>query len=553
MNQEQDQYIIGIDTGGTYTDAVVISKQEKKVIATAKSPTTHYNLSIGISTCLQKLFKNAKLHPNDVVQVGVSTTLATNTVVEGKGAGVGLIVAGPTRQFQLPVVSMSMIKGGHNHLGDEIEKLDMEMLVDAIVNFKGLVDTYAVCSSMSIINSAHEKVMSKAISLIDPKPVFCSHEVSSRPGIKERAATTVLNAMLMPVMNDFLVGMQDSLVSLGLAGNVLIIRGDATPMDISNTHRQAASTVASGPAATAWYGLHFSPQADALIVDVGGTTTDITIIKDGKPVLDEAGSLIGEWQTQIDAVKMSTVGTGGDSHALINTKGQLTVGPARVLPLAMSDKSPSPSTWIGKGLQCKCVMAAPEITAEEAQHDKVLAYLQEKGPSTPKQLKDALEIAEITLVSHLKELAQLQLTVETGFTPTDALHVLGELELGRRESSEEGAKQLAAACNMSVEDFCRNVLRGVEQKIEDAILDHILKIEIGKTMTGFFPGYRKSNLLDLQFLAKIPIVGIGAAARYLLPGVAERLKTEVYFADHYEVGNALGAALMVADAEGEMS
>lgn len=542
-------YIIGIDTGGTYTDAVIINSEDNKVIASAKSPTTHHNLSLGISSCLQKIFADSKLKPNDIDRVAVSTTLATNTVVEGKGADVGLIVAGPTRPFKLPVISMSVLKGGHNHLGEEIEPLDMEMLVDAIQDLKGNVDAYAVCSSMSIVNPAHEKIMAKAISLIDPKPVFCSHEVSDRPGIKERAATSVLNARLMPVMDEFLVGMQDSLVSLGLAGKVLIIRGDATPMDISLTHKHAASTVASGPAATTAYGLHFSPNPDALVIDVGGTTTDITIIRDGRPVLDEDGSLIGEWHTHVDAVKMSTVGAGGDSHAAISAKGKLSVGPTRVVPLAMCDSVPPADQWIGIGLQAKCVMAAPDITPEEASHDDILAYLVEHGPVTPKVLKEHFDMAEIILTSHLKNLSQLQLVVESGFTPTDALHVLGRLEMGSRHASVLGAEKLAAAASLSVEEFCHKVLFLVQQKIEDAILDHILKIEIGKTMTGFFPNYRHSKLLDLRFSAKIPLVGIGAAARHLLPDVAARLETEVHFADHYEVGNALGAALIACNSK----
>ncbi|MEW6518986.1 MAG: hydantoinase/oxoprolinase family protein [Thermodesulfobacteriota bacterium] len=544
MKTDNKSYIIGIDTGGTFTDAVMIRRPDNQVMQVSKYPTTHHNLSLGISKCLQQLFSRSKVQPAEVELVAVSTTLATNAVVEGKGAEVGLIVAGPAKHFNLPVLSTSYVRGGHNHLGEELEPLDMEALVAAVMRFKTHVDTYAVCSAMSIVNPTHEMVMEKAISLIDPKPVFCSHQVSDRSGIKERAATSVINARLMPVMQEFLIGMQDSLTSQGIAGKVYIIRGDAQPMPISDTHKKAAATVASGPAATAWYGLSFSPAPDALIVDVGGTTTDITLIKEGRPVIDMEGSRIGEWLTHVDAVKMSTVGAGGDSHASVSERGTLTVGPVRVQPLAMSDRTPAPAEWIGKGLLDRCVMAEPDISPEDAQQDKVLAYLLQHGPSTPQVLKEQLDMAEITLVSHLKELCKLQLIVETGFTPTDALHVLGQLELGNRQHALQGAERLAAALGIDAEAFCRQVLAGVEQRIEDAILDHILKIETGKTMTGFFPHYRQSGLFDLRFSAKVPIVGIGAAARYLLPGVAARLETQVFFPEYYEVGNALGAALM---------
>lgn len=540
------KYGIGIDTGGTFTDGVLMDLADNSVVATAKNPTTHYELSRGISLCLRDILVGSKVKPQDVDLVAVSTTLATNAVVENKGDNVGLIVAGFARHFSLPVVSTLYIDGGHNIQGEEEDPLDMEALIQAVTDLKDNVDAYVVCAAMSIKNPAHEKVMAKAVSMIDPQPVFMSHEVSHRPGVKERAATAVLNARLRPVMESFLVGMQDSLVALGLAHNVMIIRGDATPMNIVDTPRQAASTVASGPAATAWYGLNFAPDDDAVIVDVGGTTTDITMVKDRKPSLTEEGSLIGEWQTHVDSVKMSTVGAGGDSHAALNGRAELTVGPDRVVPLAMATDIAAPGEWLGKGLKSRLVSISPDLTEEEAGHDPVLEYLYTHGPATPDMLISHFEMAEITLVSHLRDLVKMQLAFETGFTPTDALHVLGELDLGDESMARQGAEVLAAECGMAAEEFAREVLGELGEKIETAILDHVLAAETGKTLSGFYPGYTKSSVLDLHFHLKLSLVGIGAAARFVLPQVAERLGTQVVFPDHYEVGNALGAILMAS-------
>ncbi len=543
------KYGIGIDTGGTYTDGVLIDLEDNSVVATAKSPTTHFELSQGISLCLRDILVESKVKPQDVDVVAVSTTLATNAVVENKGDNVGLIVAGFAKHFSLPVVSTLYVEGGHNLQGEEEAPLDMEAVVQAVSDLKDNVDAYVVCAAMSIKNPAHEKVMAKAVSLIDPQPVFMTHEVSQRPGVRERAATAVLNARLRPVMEDFLMGMQDSLVALTMAHNVMIIRGDATPMNIVDTARQAASTVASGPAATAWYGLSFAPEDDAVIVDVGGTTTDITMIRDRKPSLTEDGSLIGEWHTHVDSVKMSTVGAGGDSHALVNDRGELTVGPDRVLPLAMATDISSPKEWLGKGLKSRLIAISPDLTEEEAGHDLVLDHLYKHGPATPGMLTSHFNMAEITLVSHLRDLVKMQLAFETGFTPTDALHVLGELELGDKDMARQGAEILAEECGMGVEEFAQEVLARLGEKIEVAILDHILDEETGKTLSGFYPGYHKSPVLDLRFQVKLSLVGIGAAARFILPQVAERLGTEVVFPDHYEVGNALGAILMASDSK----
>lgn len=544
------KYGIGIDTGGTYTDAVLIDLADNSVLAIAKNPTTHYELSRGISLCLRDILLKSKVKPHDVDLVAVSTTLATNAVVENKGDTVGLIVAGFSRHFNLPVVSTLHIDGGHNLQGEEENALDMEALIQAVSDLKGNVDAYVVCAAMSIKNPAHEMVMAKAISMIDPCPVFMSHEVSQRPGIKERAATAVLNARLRPVMEDFLMGMQDSLVALGMAHRVMIVRGDATPMNIVDTPRQAAATVASGPAATAWYGLSFAPDDDAIIVDVGGTTTDITMIRARKPSLTEDGSLIGGWLTHVDSVQMSTVGAGGDSHVVLDERGVLTVGPDRVVPLAMAVDIAAPETWIGTGLKARLIAVSPDLTAEEAGHDPVLDYLYNNGPATPAMLTSQFKMAEITLVSHLRDLVKMQLVFETGFTPTDALHVLGELALGDADRARQGAEILAAEYGMGVDAFSREVLRQLATKIEVAVLDHILAAETGKTLSGFFPGYRQSPVLDLHFQLKLGMVGIGAAARFVLPQVAERLGTQVVFPAHYEVGNALGAILMANNGKG---
>ncbi len=539
------RYGIGIDTGGTYTDGALINLADQTVIATAKSPTTHFELSHGIALCLRDLFVEAKVKPADIELVAVSTTLATNAVVESKGDRVGLIVAGYTRPLDLPVVSTLFVDGGHTLQGAEERPLDLDAVIRAVSQLKGNVEAYVVCSAMSIKNPTHEEVMAKAVSMIDPLPVFMSHEVSSRVGVADRAATAVLNARLRPVMESFLLGMQDALVALGIAHRVMIIRGDATAMDIADTHRQAASTVASGPAATAWFGLSFAPAKDAVIIDVGGTTTDITMIKDGKPTLTENGSLIGKWLTHVDAVKMSTVGAGGDSHALVDRYGKLQVGPDRVQPLSMDSHS-ARMDWLGAGLQSQLVTIAPDLTAEQAKHDPILEFLFESGPQTPAVLKEQFGMGEALLSSHIRELVKGQLAFETGFTPTDALHVLGELELGDVATAVAGATRLGAELGLSPEEFSRAVLDQFTHKIEVAVLDHILSIETGKTLSAFYPDYRNNAVIAMDFRVKLPLVGIGAVAQYVLPQVAERLGTTVVFPDHFEVGNALGAILMAA-------
>ncbi len=121
-------------------------------------------------------------------------------MVEDKGARVGLFIIGFAKPFDLPVFSVKHIEGGRDHMGKEEKPLDVEALLDGVIDFKEQVEAYAVSSAMSIVNPAHELVAAKAIGLTDPKPVFCSHQISDRAGVRERAAAAVLNASLMPVI-----------------------------------------------------------------------------------------------------------------------------------------------------------------------------------------------------------------------------------------------------------------------------------------------------------------------------------------------------------------
>lgn len=535
-----DSLIIGIDTGGTYTDAVLVDKKDKRVLASAKTPTTHYDLSLGITTALKKLMEGRLDDLSGVAEVHVSTTLATNAVVEDKGSRVGLFVIGQTKPLDLPALSIRYVPGGHSYTGEEEEPLDIEMLVDGLEALRGHVDAYAVTASMSIQNPAHELVASRAIQLMDPKPVFLSHQVSKRPGMKERAATAVLNAALMPVMEYFLKSMNHSLSSEGFRGRVRIVRGDGFLMDLEKAASEAAFTFASGPAATAIYGALPSDGSGAIIVDVGGTTTDITMIKDGKPIITSDGSVIGDWQTHVDAVEMHTVGCGGDSRVSFDRDGKLLVGPCRVLPVSMAGDMLKSLDWLSSG-KMTCLCLAPDVEPALALSEPVMTCLGEKGPSSPEVISEVTGIPEITLESVIEQLTRMQLVFEIGFTPTDALHVLGALGIGDKAKADRAAEILSSRMGLAKHDFCKKVIEAAGDRIRESIIEYVVQKEMGFKMTAFLGGIKETSLMDVSFRLNIPIIGMGAAAMHLLPYVAENLGTKAVFPDHFEVGNALGA------------
>ena len=541
-------YCIGIDTGGTYTDAVLMDRITGKIIAWNKERTTPHDLSLGVGRALQGLFQQG-FSPAAVSRLAVSTTLATNAVVEGHGARVGLFVLGYVRHFKLPVVASIFFKGGHTITGEEEEPLDIEGLVDTLPRLINEVDSYAVCGAMSIKNPAHELVAKEAIGLIDPKPVFCSHLVSTHPGMRERAATACLHAKLMPLMTGFLASIQQSMLAVGLQCPVTIICGNGKGAALEEIAGQAAITMASGPAATARFGT-MAGAADALVVDVGGTTTDVCLIRGGMPLINREGCTIGEWQTHVEAVDMYTAGAGGDSHVVCLADGTIRLKSSRVQPMAMTPGLPAPGEWFDGLHDAFLALPVENLAPELVAGDPILAALRQHGPLPPSKLAQLSGISGIILEKRLERLEFLQQIVVVGFTPTDALHALGQLAIGDSASSRAGAEILAQLLKLPVKEVCQRIVAETENAIETIILAYLGRAVWPGDQAVPLLSHRDNEYFTMHFALKLPLIGIGAAARCFLPGVAARLQTTVTFPDHCEVGNAVGAALIGLDQPG---
>jgi len=477
------RYIIGIDTGGTCTDAVLMETGTGKIVATAKTPTTHADTAIGTANVLGTLLEKSTVSGNDIDQIAVSSTLATNSVVENKGAEVALLVIGYVKHFKLPVKAVVFIKGGHDIMGNEEEPLDLEYLVSIVDGLKNDVDAYAVCSAMSIKNPAHELVAEKAISMLDPKPVFCSHKVSSIAGMEQRAATAGLHAKLMPIMQDYVSGVEKAMQEQNLDCPMMIVAGNGSLIEADYVVHHAGLTVASGPACTANFGA-MQTEEQSLVIDIGGTTTDIAMIEKGKPLITEDGCQVGSWKTHVEAVDMYTGGIGGDSHVQVDKKGKITVGPIRVNPLSMSEHGADPDRWLGAEDATKLVVPL-HFNNPPRGTEELLEFLQSSGAATPEQICKSTKYSGVTLERQLERLEHRQNINVCGFTPTDALHVLDRINLGNRENSIKAAEVLGKLCNMSVKEFAKTVITRTQEQIENLAIDYLVHHYWGNSLTKF--------------------------------------------------------------------
>lgn len=548
QQKNMQKYIIGIDTGGTFTDAVLLETESEKVIATAKLPTTHHQLALATGAVLGDLLSKTGVSPAQIATVAVSSTLATNSVVENKGARVAVIVIGYVKHFKLPVKAVVYVKGGHTIQGTEEEPLDLDYLVELLNGLRKEVDSYGVCAAMSIKNPTHEQVVEKAIQMIDPKPVFCSHRISQQAGMQERAATAGLHARLMPIMEEFIDGVNTAMDECGLHCPLIIIGGNGKPLKGEKAVAEAGLTVTSGPACTAHFGATANHR-DCLVIDVGGTTTDITIIEEGNIQLTADGCQVGLWKTHVEAVDMHTGGIGGDSHVHVDEKGNLTIGPSRVSPLATTAAIPPVSDWLGPANRSRLIVLQPG--AEDSLHDSELnRLLSSHRHLTPAVIRQETGLGGIPLDRQLEHLTRKQLIFECGFTPTDALHVVGEMEFGNTSAAAAAADILGEALNMSGHEFSRMVLRQTEELIENLVIDYIVQRYWNNSLTNFIASRKNHPVVGVDFSLRLPVIGIGAAARYFLPRVAANLHTTVEFPEHCEVGNAIGAALIAMSAMG---
>ena len=342
--------LLGIDTGGTYTDAVLYDELSRRIVATAKALTTRHDLAVGIRGGAEAVLKGSGVNPESVALVSLSTTLATNALVEGQGGRVGLVLIG----FDNAAASRAgiadalrgdpcvRIGGGHDAAGRQCEALELQALDRAISELGGSVAAFAVAGMFSVRNPEHEIAVRDRLRACTGLPVTCGHELSSRLDGPRRAMTCVLNARLVPTIQRLLDAAERSFDALGVSAPMMVVRGDGALVGAEVARLKPVETILSGPAASLVGASHLTGEHDALVSDIGGTTTDYALLVDGRPRIDSDGASVGGFRTMVEAVAMRTVGLGGDSEVRWGAAGRgaeaghrLLIGPRRLVPLSL--------------------------------------------------------------------------------------------------------------------------------------------------------------------------------------------------------------------------
>lgn len=554
--------ILGIDTGGTYTDAVIVESDNKKIIRKAKALTTANSLSDGVRNCIGLLGISSS---EEISMVSLSTTLATNAVVEGRGGKAGLIYFGS----DIDAIPEAVVKRAHGRLdinGNVLEEIDETEIREILHDFDGNIDALAVSGYASVRNPSLELKISEIAGEVLNVPVVCAHQLTSALGYQHRTVTAVLNSKLIPLIKNLIKAVREVMDENNIHAPLMIVKGDGTIMTEDEALAKPVETVLSGPAASVMGALSLTHESDAFVLDMGGTTTDIAEVTERRVKVKQEGAYVGGWLTRVKSVEISTFGLGGDSVICLDKKGNIRIGPERVIPLCVAghdypelihemrsfrrvgDIKKYSSTeadcylHTGNNIEHNLTDVEKQITETVMDRPHSITYIASAIGLDP-------EVLDLTHLVRKGVLARVSLT------PTDLLHFNGSYSRWNSKMSAAGVGLLAERLDITPQRFVENAVRLFNERLAAAVLQSISDFEESSNDIDFMESRYESFFIKRAFgrrpqsAAKIrigmekPVIAIGAPAGAWVRNIADLIDVNVIIPEDADVANAYGAAV----------
>lgn len=564
-------YMLGIDTGGTYTDAVLLDGN-RRVCGSAKALTTHDDLARGIGEALSDVLTRAD---RPVGLVSLSTTLATNALVEGHGSPVALLLVGQPPSFlersglgeALGGDPVEFIAGGHDASGGERDPLDLDAARAAIERHAPRVGAFAVSAYFSTRNPAHERQLQRLITDLTGRPVSSGHQLSAALDAPRRALTAVLNARLIPLLADLIQAVRSLLEQHGVTAPLMVVRGDGSLMSADFALGAPVETILSGPAASLIGARDLGGEENAVVLDIGGTTSDIGVLDGGEPRRNLDGAVVGGWRTRVRAVDVHTFGLGGDSSVRFDgNELPFSLGPTRVIPLSLlAHQYPGVGAILAEQAEERPLrehagwfaLRRRDPVAGTVGMSSVQRALWERLAEGPLDLVRLFE--EQTRWRPLQRLIDRGVVALAGFTPSDAAHVSGAHDAWSTEAARMAAEIWS---RIARERFGRELGDGsaLAEAVLQSMAAHGARAVLAATLAGseVAPGGRlhgpvrilidravgsapAHDLVETNLRLTRPLVVLGAPAKTYGAAIAERLGTRVVGSHEAGVANAVGA------------
>ena len=570
---------IGIDTGGTCTDAVIYNLNTREILAVGKTLTTKENLEIGIAKALDTL-------PAELLQkaenFALSTTLATNACVENKGSRAKLLVMGITPEM-LSHLEQILFGYGINDISQLIvldakaENLysdpldpDWEMLK------KTAPELFADCDCVGIVQTYPDANAGRfeitALRLLEEEltiPLTTAYEISKETDILKVCASTLLNARLIPLITEFMEAVHHVMESRNLKVPLSIVRSDGSLMSEEMAKTCPVETLLCGPAASVIGGLELAQEKEAIVVDMGGTTTDIALIRDSDLCMAEEGIFIGQYKTSIKGLDAQAISLGGDT-AVRFAENELFLDTERIVPVSvlaaryetvlpalrdLLESKQKHTRWIHEFFVLqKDISDKSGYTDYERRVCEVL----KDGPLIAKDFARRLE----SDLYHLgtERLEQEGVIIRSGLTPTDIMVLKGDLKQYAPEAAEIMIRYIEMNIHATAQEIPDLVYTLVTKRMYKSIAAFVLRRQYPRrkeflsgenmeTLTEML--YQQADMrvnesdanpvVKLDLTAPMPLIGIGAPVHVFLPRVARLLHTDAIVPEYAYVANALGA------------
>ena len=562
--------VLGIDTGGTYTDGILMDYTSRRVLATHKRLTTKRDLSLGIEAVIKDIPID---NPTAIRLVSVSTTLATNAIAEGKGTRVALLLIGYDPELiaafkmeaRLGTEHYYFFSGGHDLHGQEKAPLDLRAIIEQVVAIRAQVDAFAVSAYFSPLNPEHEQRCFQAIRGVCDHPVVLGHQLSTQLGSVERATTAALNASLLARLSAFIEAVKRAMERRRIAAPLMVVRGDGTLMSDVYAADTPVETIHSGPAASAIGARALSGRDDALVIDIGGTTTDIALIEKGQVSIREDGATVAGFKTMVKAADLCSIALGGDSHIHLGGEHQLMIGPERVLPIAcFADQHPDMLHRLHALARRRGSRREPESVefwfllreplgeaSPTTSSEKALVAFLSQGPRALPEILDHLRLLTRVQIA-TAHLDRHEVIGRAALTPTDLLHVDGRYTAWNTDAARYALNVVAHCKRCAPEVLSGQIQTMITETIVHVVVSFLTGLNLPPLSENAADGdigqwFLRNSLrgghphLGTRLRLHLPLIGIGAPAKHFLGAVADILHTELILPDHYPVANAVGA------------
>jgi N-methylhydantoinase A/oxoprolinase/acetone carboxylase beta subunit len=397
-------------------------------------------------------------------------------------------------------------------------------------------------------------------------PVTCSHELSSKLGGPRRALTTLLNARLVSMIDRLVGACEGFLIARGIDAPVMVVRGDGALISAAEAKLRPIETILSGPAASLVGARYLTGLDNAVVSDIGGTTTDVAVLDNGRPRLDAEGAVIGGYRTMVEAVAMRTYGLGGDSEVKINERrltASFELGPRRLLPLSLAAHI-HPDVVLPV---LERQLRAPHLGRNDGRFavrtgvpDHLASGLQPQEQALFDKI-GAIPVALDQLLTSTPQKATLDRLVARGLvhlcglTPSDAMHVLGRQGQWNAEAARLGLSLAlrirdgsGRSISASAEDLAQRIVDRLTRQSADVILSAVLSedgidLDPARSTPIDRALHRSPGIVRFAVSLDRPLVGLGASAPVYYPAIADLLASDSAIPADSDVANAIGAVV----------